>query len=794
MLTKISLKHSNIQSLPVVPMRGVVLFPDTVNHFDVSRSFSIRAIDHCIETGDSLFLVAQNDINIETPQLSDLYSFGVVGEVRQVLRLKEDYLKVLVDCKYRAKLLSLTEVDGYLLGDVIQQNAHAIRGQDREEAEALMRHIHEQLSEFLGFLPKLSDEIYRKLNSNLSPEEWVEYVAFNLPFSFEDKQSILDQTSSFQRLKMMLDILVKENGAFQIEREINEKVKENMLQSQREYYLREQMRTISQELGEDPYYEEAPTNYDARIDALPIEQVYKDKLKKEAQRMMQQSPSSPEYGVIDQYLDTVCSLPWTEFTTDNLDIKSAQAVLDRDHYGLTDVKDRIIEYLAVRARTGGLNSQIICLVGPPGVGKTSIAKSLAEAMGRKFVRMSLGGVRDEAEIRGHRKTYVAAMPGRIISAIQQSGTANPLILLDEIDKLGNDYKGDPASALLEVLDPEQNQNFVDHYLDIPFDLSNVLFITTANERYSIPNALRDRMDVISLSSYTRTEKFHILKEHLLPKQMKKHGLLKKEVHISDRILYSLIDDYTSEAGVRNLERAVAKLLRKVVRTLQETGETSVRVTNDYLVKALGAPFNRDSLTSRKDTVGYVHGLAWTSAGGVLLPIETVILPGSGKITITGSLGDVMKESVQIALTVCKTLSKDYTFRYNELDKVDIHIHAPEGATPKDGPSAGVTITTALMSALTGIPVHKDVAMTGEITLQGRVLAIGGLKEKLLAAYQEKIHKVLIPKSNMVDLRDVPQEVLDELEIIPVDSVKSLLKDALVFDEPKQTKQTKRKKQ
>ena len=763
---------------PVVAMRGVVLFPDTVNHFDVSRDASIKSVNYCLDRGERIFLVCQKDISVEYPKEKDLYSYGVVAEVRQVLKINNELFRVLVDCKYRARIFTLQQHDDVVFAGVLREDARKILKKDLTTASALVRSLQDQLNTFTNFVPKIANDILLKAYSNTNPKELVEYLAFNLPLQYQDKQDILNESSSLKRLSILLDILAKETDVLKIEQEINEKIQDSMMQNQREFYLREQMRTISEELGEEPSLEQDFNDLHLRVESLPIDTVYKEKLHKEVNRLSQQPPSSPEYAVIDQYLDTILNLPWDKYTTDNLDIIRAQRILDKDHYGLKEVKDRIVEYLAVRARTGKQGGQILCLVGPPGVGKTSVAKSLADSMGRRFVRMSLGGVRDEAEIRGHRRTYVAAMPGKIISAIQQAGSANPLILLDEIDKLGNDYKGDPSSALLEVLDPEQNNSFVDHYLDIPFDLSNVVFVTTANDGSAIPAPLYDRMDVIELSSYTRLEKYHIAKKYLIPKQRKKHGLSSTDVTISDSIIYELIDGYTEEAGVRNLEKTIAKLFRKVVKEIAINPDQKIHITKKFIKENLGAPISQESAIANKDTVGLVNGLAWTAVGGVALPIEVVFYPGNGKITLTGSLGDVMKESAQLAVTISKLNAEKLGISNQIFTERDIHLHAPEGAVKKDGPSAGVTMVTALVSAACNIPARCDFAMTGEITLQGKVLPIGGLKEKLIAAYKEKIKHVIIPHANIPNLQDVPEEVMNAIEIHPVSSIDEVLSLAL----------------
>ncbi len=773
------MRIETLQSFPMVAMRGVVLFPDTVNHFDVSREASMRAVNYCLDNNEKIFLIAQRDISVEHPKEKDLYRYGVVAEIRQVLKINEDLFRVLVECRFRAKMISVAEKENVVFATVCRDDARKILSKDASTASALVRSIQDQLETYASYMPRMSNDIMLKAFSKPDPKEFVEYLAFNLPIDFQDKQDILEESSSIKRLSMLLNLLVQENDVLRIEQEINEKVQDSMMQNQREFYLREQMRTISQELGEEIPSDQDFGAFHLKIEGLPLEEAHKEKLHKEVVRLSQQSPNSPEYAVTDQYLDTVLNLPWTVFSKDNLDIRHAQRILDKDHYGLQEVKDRIVEYLAVRARTGKQGGQILCLVGPPGVGKTSIARSLAESIGRKFVRMSLGGVRDEAEIRGHRRTYVAAMPGKIISAIQQAGTANPLILLDEVDKLGADYKGDPSAALLEVLDPEQNYSFVDHYLDIPFDLSNIIFITTANDGAAIPAPLYDRMDVIELSSYTRLEKFNIAKKHLLPKQKRNHGITSADFSISDQNLYHVIDDYTEEAGVRKLEKTLSKLLRKAVKKLALEPGKKVTATKQFILESLGAPISKDSAVSKTDTIGLVNGLAWTSVGGVTLPIEVVAYEGTGKITMTGSLGDVMKESAQLAATITRVNAEKYSIAKDYFAKHDVHLHAPEGAVPKDGPSAGVTMTTALVSVASGRKAKADLAMTGEITLQGKVLPIGGLKEKLIAAYKEGISNVIIPAGNVPNLKEIPEEVLSAIKIIPVNTIDEVLNHALV---------------
>lgn len=786
MATKVSLKSKNLINMPLVAMRGVVVFPDTVNHFDVGRPYSIAAVDRAMKARTPIFLVTQRDVAVEEPCRADLYRYGVVAEVQQVLRLSDNYIKVLVNCKYRARLIDFHDEGDHYTADVLRSYIRPLAETERDAADALVRAIREQLELYIEHYPKLSDDILVTAFSNENIDKLADHLAFNLNLDYTDKQTILESSSAIGRLNLMHDILVRENNILQIEKDINDKVQEAIDQNQKEYYLREQMRVISGELGDGGDSYSDAEQYREKIKALPLEKTYIDKLLREVDRLLQTPANSQESAVIRTYLDTVTDLPWNTFSENNYDINHAAQVLDRDHYGLAKVKERILEYLAVRSLTGHNSGSIICLVGPPGVGKTSIASSIADSLGRKFVRMSLGGVRDESEIRGHRRTYVASMPGRIISAVDQAKTANPLILLDEVDKLGNDFRGDPASALLEVLDPEQNSTFRDHFLDVPFDLSKVLFITTANDAAGIPAPLYDRMDVIELSSYTRQEKFKIAKLHLLKKQVKKNGLTAKTFSITDKAIYTVIDEYTREAGVRNLERRLASLVRKAAKSIVSGDATSVKVTHLTLDSMLGPPTNRGTIASHRSDVGVVNGLAWTSVGGEVMPIETTVIKGSGKLEITGSLGDVMKESAKLAITYARTLPAYYSIPSDLLSGYDIHIHAPEGAVPKDGPSAGVTLTTALVSTLCGIPVKSDLAMTGEITLKGRVLPIGGLKEKLIAAYKEKLTTVLIPKDNVSDLQEISPEVRQALDIIPVTKLDEVLKLALVR-QPEQRK-------
>ena len=769
----------NVQLLPVVALRGLVVFPNNVVHFEVGRSKSIAAIEAAMHGNSSVFLVAQKEMDVEEPGQRDLYTYGVVAEIRQVLRVSEDLVKVLVEGKYRARLLELEDQGKYMQAMVRSASVKGISADKRPQTEALIRSLRDCFEEYLSFSPQISKDVVYNIVSSDSPLYLSEYMPANLLLKYEDKQAILNESTLLGRLEKLLVLLHQECEVLAIERDIDDKVNMQMDKGQREYYLREQLNVISEELGDTEDTRSEAEKYRQKVRALELEPESTEKLLKECDRLARMQSSSPESGVIRSYLDTCLALPWHATTQDDLDQAHARKVLDRDHYGLEKVKERILELLAVRKLNQDVKGQIICLVGPPGVGKTSIAHSVAECMGRKFARMSLGGVHDEAEIRGHRRTYIGAMPGRIISAVTTAKSSNPVILLDEIDKLAGDYKGDPSSALLEVLDPEQNRTFKDHYLDIPFDLSEVLFITTANDASTIPGPLYDRMDVIELPSYTRTEKFNIAKKHLLPKQLKNNGV-DGMVSLNSAALYEIIDGYTREAGVRTLERTITAVLRKCAQKIA-AGESEKLSVNAAAVRELLGPEKvKPTFISRANTVGIANGLAWTSVGGEMLPVEVAILPGgSGKIELTGSLGDVMKESAHLAVTYARVHADEYGIPVEKFKTVDIHIHAPEGAVPKDGPSAGVTLTTALISALSGIPVRHDLAMTGEITLHGNVLPIGGLKEKSMAAYREGISTVLIPKNNEPDLFEVDGEVKEKIHFIPVSDLSQVLKTALV---------------
>ena len=769
----------NVSVLPAIALRGLVVFPNNIVHFEVGRAKSIAAIEAAMHANSSVFLVAQKEMDVEEPTMPDLYGYGVIAEIKQVLRVSDDLVKVLVEGKTRARLLELNDGD-FLQASVRPVPVRGIGADKRTQTEALVRSLKDCFEEYLSYSPQISKDIIYNIVSSDSPLFLSEYMPANLLLKYEDKQTILNESSLLSRLEKLLMLLHQECQVLEIERDLDDKVNASLDKGQREYYLREQMHIISEELGDSEDTRAEADTYRQKIAALKLDDESTEKLLKECDRLARMQSNSAESGVIRSYLDTCLGLPWHITTEDDLDQAHARRVLDREHYGLQKVKERILELLAVRKLNTEVKGQIVCLVGPPGVGKTSIAHSIADCMGRKFARMSLGGVHDEAEIRGHRRTYIGAMSGRIISAINSAKSSNPVILLDEIDKLAGDYKGDPSSALLEVLDPEQNRTFKDNYLDIPFDLSEVLFITTANDASTIPGPLYDRMDVIELPSYTRTEKFNIAKRHLLPKQLKNNGLDGK-VTMTSGAIYEIIDGYTREAGVRNLERTITSVLRKCAQKIA-AGETEKISVSGTMVKSLLGPEKvKPTFISRTDSVGIANGLAWTSVGGEMLPVEVAVIPnGTGKIEITGSLGDVMKESAQLAVTYARVHAEEYGIAPDRFKNTDLHIHAPEGAVPKDGPSAGVTLTTALVSALSGIPVRHDLAMTGEITLHGNVLPIGGLKEKSMAAFREGISTVLIPKENATDLYEVDAEVKEKIHFIPVERLSQVLKHALIM--------------
>ncbi len=769
----------NVIHLPAIALRGLVVFPNNIVHFEVGREKSIAAIEWAMGNNSNVFLVAQKKMDTDEPARDDLFTYGVVAEIKQVLRVSDDLVRVLVEGKYRARMTDLDDSGKFLLAAVQPAPVRGPREDEALQIDAMVRSLKSVFDDYLALNQRLAKDVVFAIVSSDDPVFLSEYIPANLLFRYEDKQAVMDENTLAGRLEKLIELLRRECQVMQIEKEISDKVNESMDKNQRDYYLHEQLNIISSELGEGDDTHAEAEDYRRRILELHLEEESETKLLKEVDRLAKMQGSNQEATVIRTYLDTCLDLPWNTFTEDDLDINKAQEILDHDHYGLKKVKDRILEMLAVRKLAPDVKAQIICLVGPPGVGKTSIARSIARCLNRKYVRLSLGGVRDEAEIRGHRRTYIGAMPGKIISAMITAKSQNPLILLDEIDKLAGDFRGDPAAALLEALDPEQNNTFKDHFLDIPYDLSHVLFITTANDLGGIPAPLRDRMDIIELPSYTRVEKYNIARRHLLPKQLELCGLTGK-VTLSQSALYGLIDGYTREAGVRTLERTINSVLRKCARKIASGEAEKISVTESMLEELLGPRMVKPEFLNRDNAVGIANGLAWTSVGGETLPIEVqVIEDGSGKITVTGSLGDVMKESAQLAITYARVHAAEYGIDAEKLKKCDLHIHAPEGAIPKDGPSAGVTLTTALISCLSGRPVRGDVAMTGEITLHGNVLAIGGLREKSMAAYREGMKLVLIPKDNESDLYEVDDEVKQNLQFVPVSTLAQVLDIALL---------------
>lgn len=766
--------------LHTIAMRGLVAFPKMIMHFDVSREKSVKAIERAVKDGGKIFLIAQHEVYVENPKASDLYKVGVVAEIKQVLKLPDNAMKVLVEGVYKANLVRLIDDGDSLRAEIKRSPAYSRAKYDEVEAEAIMRSVKDIFEKYSTFFPKMPRELLASVMTQDSPIKLFETVTFNCGLNYRDKQTLLEESNIMNKLSVLYACLTSEVEILELENLINEQTKNSIDKGQREYYLREQLRVIQEQLGEDDG--EDAFNYINDIMALKLDDKSKEKLFKEADKLTKLPSASQEAFVIKNYLDTVLDLPWGKYTKAKLSIEKAEAILEKEHYGLKKVKERILEFLAVHMLNPEIKGQIICLAGPPGIGKTSIARSIAKAMGRKYARVSLGGVRDEADIRGHRKTYVGAMPGRIITALQQAGTANPLILFDEIDKLCSDIKGDPSSAMLEVLDGEQNNAFRDHYIEVPFDLSKAVFITTANNVSAIPAPLLDRMEVIELPSYTAEEKFHIAKEHLIPKQLKEHGLKASQLKIADEAIHDVIGFYTKEAGVRSLERRIASLCRKAAKKIASGEAKRISVKSKDLETLLGVRKYLEDILSKENQVGVVNGLAWTSVGGVLMPLEVLVLKGSGKIEVTGSLGDVMKESSKIAVSYVRGIAEKYGINPDFYKENDLHIHAPEGAVPKDGPSAGVTMTTALVSALSGIPVRADVAMTGEITLHGKVLPIGGLREKTMAAYKAGIKTVIIPAANKPDLEEVDDVVKEAIEFVCAERITDVLDTALINNE------------
>lgn len=770
---------NNALNMPMVALRGLVVFPNITLHFDVGRKKSISAVKTAMITKQDIFLSTQKDMSDEAENIDAVYDIGVVCEIKQIVRIpSSDCLRVIVEGKYRAELLALSDVNPYLTAVVKRIDSIPYSEKYNLRAEALVRYAKGLFNEYSIIAQKLPNDINMGVAKLSEPGALADYIAGNIPLDYPQKQEVLSEIDSLKRIQKLVDILGKEVKLLQLEEDINDRVQSQIDENQKEYYLHEQLKAINAELGEGDNPASEADGYREKILKLHLDADSEKKLLNECDRLKYVQPSSPESAVSRNYLDKILELPWHIYSKENLNIDNARRILDRDHYGLKDVKERILEFIAVRKLSPNIKGQIICLVGPPGVGKTSVAKSLAKALNRKYERISLGGVHDEAEIRGHRKTYIGAMPGSIIEAVIRTKTSNPLILLDEIDKLSNDYKGDPSSALLEALDPEQNNTFRDHYIEIPFDLSKVLFVTTANDKNEIPAPLLDRMEVIELFSYTHEEKFNIAKKHLIPKQLKENGIKASQLHFTDNAIHSIIDGYTREAGVRTLERTFAKVMRKAAVKITEgyTGKISVKPTG--LEAYLGPKKYKPESQGHKDEVGVVNGLAWTSVGGEMLKVEAVKMPGTGKLELTGSLGDVMKESARTAYSYIRSISEALPLDMDFYKNTDIHIHFPEGAVPKDGPSAGIAITTAVVSALTGIPVRADIAMTGEVTLTGNVLPIGGLKEKTMAAYRNGIKTVLIPEENVSDLKEIDDAVKENVDFISVSKADEVLSLAL----------------
>lgn len=780
-----------ITGMPVIPLRGITVFPTMLLHFDVGREKSISALENAMMSNQMVFLVTQKNPDTDLPTPDDFFEVGTTARIKQMLRLPGNAIRVLVEGISRGRISSMLQEVPYFRAEIETLDEDESQSQT-PKAEALMRTVLSQFEEYLENTQKISKEIFPGIEAIEEPGRLADIITSHMDIKTEDKQEILALTDVVERLEKVSSFIAREIEIIKIENDINQKVKQKLTENQKEYYLREQIKTIQHELGQDESLDEEVEKWLKRLDELKLEPKIHEKIEKEIKRMLRLQASSPDASVLRNYIECILELPWNTSTKDKIDLVKTKKILDDEHYGLEKVKDRIIEYLAVMSLSKDFKGPIICLVGPPGVGKTSIAKSIATSLNRKFVRMSLGGVRDEAEIRGHRRTYVGAIPGRIITSIRDCGVNNPVFLFDEIDKVGSDYRGDPASALLEVLDPEQNKDFKDHFLDVPFDLSKVLFITTANTTDTIPRPLLDRMELITLSSYTEEEKVEIAKQHLVPKQIKENGLKPEEINISEGAIRSIVNYYTREAGVRDLEREIGSVCRKVARKVVESGELkgrkakksdaklkTYRITAGNIESYLGKKKAHYDIVEGDNEVGVTTGLAWTSVGGDTLFIETTVMDGSGKLVLTGQLGDVMQESAKAGLSVIRSRSKQLGIDDNFYKEKDIHIHIPEGATPKDGPSAGVTMCTSMVSALTGIPVRKDLAMTGEITLRGNVLPVGGIKEKMIAAHRAGVKVVLLPEENLKDLDELPSNVRNDMTFKGMKVIDEVLAEALV---------------
>ena len=768
--------------LPLIPLRGLAIFPYMILNFDVGREISLKALDAGALNDDIVFLTSQKEAETDEPTTDDFYHVGTICKIKQMIKLPGDTVRVLVEGISRGKIkeVEMDEEQGYFKA-IIEEIAYDAENVEEDiEVEALVRNVFDAFEEYINIGNRVSPEILITLADLDNVDRFIDTIAANIYLKPEQKQSVLEEFDVKQRLELIYTILLEEIEILKIEKKITLRVKKQMNKVQKDYYLREQLRAIQKELGEEDDINSEADEYREKLNKIKAPKETKEKIAKEINKFSKISPMSPDVSVSRAYLDTVFSLPWNKETRDKLDLEKAKQILDDEHYGLEKVKERILEYLAIRKLSKSLKGPIICLVGPPGVGKTSIAKSIADSLGRKFVRISLGGVRDEAEIRGHRRTYVGSMPGRIVNGLKEAQTKNPVFLLDEIDKMSSDYKGDPASAMLEVLDPEQNKDFVDHYLEVPFDLSKILFVTTANSLSTIPRPLLDRMEIIEVSGYIEDEKLNIVKKYLLPKQIKEHALKYNFIKMDDEVIRDVIDSYTREAGVRNLERKIAQICRKVAKKYVENPSLEeVVITKDDLDEYLGKNRYRHQLAGTKPEVGIVTGLAWTAVGGETLTAEVNVLKGKGQVVLTGKLGAVMKESAQTGISYIRSIADNFDIDPEFYSKNDIHIHLPEGAVPKDGPSAGITMALAVLSALTNIPVRNNVAMTGEITLRGRVLAVGGVKEKLLAAHRAGITKVLLPKDCEHDLEEIPQNVKDEMEFVLVEHMDEVLEHALL---------------
>lgn len=762
-------------TLPVIPLRGLAVLPDMIIHFDVIRKKSVQALEAAMVEEQNVFLTAQLDPDVDNPEAKDLYTVGTVAKIKQLVKMPQDTVRVLVEGKFRGRMDDLIQSEPYLMADVsiFETGGHL----EEVQGEAMLRYLKNQLEVYSSVNTQFGTELVHKLENEENPVKLMDQMAINIPMDFRSRQKLLEAVDIQSRFETLVGLISREVDIIQINKEIQAKVKERVDKSQREYVLREQLRVIREELGENNLMSEAE-EFEQALKKLKADKSVKEKIAKEIERFKATGNNPSENGVLRGYIETLLEMPWNKEGKDNPDTKKAERILRADHYGLEKVKERILEYLAVRSLAKKGDTPILCLVGPPGTGKTSIGRSVARALNKAYVRISLGGVHDEAEIRGHRKTYVGAMPGRIATALKSSGVNNPVMLLDEVDKVGNDYKGDPFAALLEVLDSEQNNKFRDNYIEIPIDLSNVLFIATANTTSTIPRPLLDRMEVIEISSYTENEKVHIAREHLIPKQLERHGFGKKQISISDRALEKMIMNYTREAGVRNLERRIGDICRKCAKKVIASNVKNIKITEKNLEKYLGKPRYTFDLANTKDEIGVVRGLAWTSVGGDTLSVEVNVLPGTGKFELTGQLGDVMKESARAGISYIRSMVSKYGIDKEFFENNDIHIHIPEGAVPKDGPSAGITMATAMISAITRRKVRADVAMTGEITLRGRVLPIGGLKEKVLAAKIAKIKTVIVPETNRQDIEELEKEITDGLEIVFVSDMDQVLEVAL----------------